>query len=205
GVVGGERRGDVLVALVAEVARKYVDVRGFQRRLDITRDNIQTQQQTVELTTVRFAAGLSNEVDVAQARANLATTESQVPVLTSSLTQAMHRLSVLLGQPPGALLDELARVQPIPLGPESVPVGLPSDLLRRRPDVRRAEQELAAATARIGVATADLFPRFSLLGTLDLRSNDIRSPFSAGSRARAFGPRFIWPLFESWRVPGNIW
>ena len=85
-----------------------------------------------------------------------------------------------------------------------MPIGLPSDLLRRRPDVRRAEQELAAATARIGVATADLFPRFSLTGTLDLRSNDIGSLFSAGSRAWAFGPRFIWPLFDAGRIRANI-
>jgi outer membrane protein, multidrug efflux system len=199
-----DNRRDVLVTLLAEVARNYVDVRGFQRRLDITRDNIRTQQQTVELTTTRFAAGLSSELDVAQARANLATTEAQVPVLESSLTQAMHRLSVLLGQPPGALLGELAQVQPIPLGPESVPIGLPADLLRRRPDVRRTEQELAAATARIGVATADLFPRFSLLGTLDLRSNDIGSLFSAGSLAWAVGPRVIWPLFDAGRIRANI-
>jgi outer membrane protein, multidrug efflux system len=199
-----DNRRDVLVTLLAEVARNYVDVRGFQQRLDITRDNIRTQQQTVELTTARFAAGLSSELDVAQARANLATTESQVPVLESSRTQAIHRLSVLLGQPPGALLGELAPVQPIPLGPESVPIGLPSDLLRRRPDVRRAEQELAAATARIGVATADLYPRFSLLGTLDLQSSDIGSLFSAGSRAWAFGPRFIWPVFDAGRIRANI-
>jgi len=199
-----DNRRDVLVTLLAEVTRNYVDVRGFQQRLDITRDNIRTQQQTVELTAARFAAGLSSELDVAQARANLATTESQVPVLASSLTQAMHRLSVLLGKPPGALLGELARVQPIPLGPESVPIGLPSGLLRRRPDVRRAEQELAAATARIGVATADLFPRFSLLGTLDLRSNDLGSLFSAGSRAWALGPRFLWPVFDAGRIRANI-
>jgi NodT family efflux transporter outer membrane factor (OMF) lipoprotein len=134
-----DTRRDVLVTLLAEVARNSVEVRGFQQRLDITRANIRAQQQTVELTTARFAAGRSSELDVAQARANLATTEAQVPVLTSSLTQAMHRLSVLLGQPPGALLGELARVQPIPLGPASVPIGLPSDVLRRRPDVRQAE------------------------------------------------------------------
>jgi hypothetical protein len=118
-------RRDVLVTLLAEVARNYVDVRGFQWRLDITRPNIHTQQQTVELTTARFTAGLSSELDVAQARANLATTESQVPVLESSLTQAMHRLSVLLGKPPGALLGELARGNPSPLGPRRYPSASP--------------------------------------------------------------------------------
>ena len=120
-----DNRRDVLVTLLAEVTRNYVDVRGFQQRLDITRDNIRTQQQTVELTTARFAAGLSSELDVAQARANLATTESQVPVLESSLTQAMHRLSVLLGKPPGALLGELARGNPSPLGPRRCPSASP--------------------------------------------------------------------------------
>src|SRR2546430_1477875 len=121
----------LLTAVLGCAVGPYVDVCGFQQRLDITRDNIRTQQQTVELTEVRFAAGLTSELDVPQARANLATTESQVPVLESSRTQAMHRLSVLLGKPPGALLGELARVHPIPLGPASVPIGLPADVLRR--------------------------------------------------------------------------
>jgi NodT family efflux transporter outer membrane factor (OMF) lipoprotein len=199
-----ENRRDVLVTLLAEVARNYVEVRGFQGRLRIAHDNIRTQQQTLELAQARFAAGLSSELDVAQARANLATTRSQVPALESALAQTIHRLGVLLGQEPGALLHELARAGPIPPGPESVPVGLPSDLLRRRADVRRVERELGAATARIGVAVADLFPRVSLTGAIDLQASDVDSLFTPGSRFWSVGPRLIWPVFDAGRIRANI-
>jgi outer membrane protein, multidrug efflux system len=175
-----DNRRDVLVTLLAEVARNYVEVRGFQWRLDIARDNIQTQQQTVALTTVRFAAGLSSELDVAQARANLATTESQVSVLTSSLTQTIHRLSVLLGQPPGALLGELARVQPIPLGPASVPIGLPSDVLRRRPTSSRGSHCSAPWISRAMTSAACSAPA-ALLGPSVLGSSGRCSTLDASA------------------------
>jgi outer membrane protein, multidrug efflux system len=199
-----DARRDVLVILLAEVARNLTEVRGAEQRLSIARQNIQTQQESVELTRVRFEAGLGTEVDVAQARTLLATTQAQVPSLETARDTAIHRLGVLVGVPPGTLVDDLRRPERIPTGPPSVPAGLPSDLLRRRADVRQAERALAAATARIGVATADLFPRFTLTGTLGLAATDAADVFTGGSRFWALGPQVVWPLFAGGRIRANI-
>jgi NodT family efflux transporter outer membrane factor (OMF) lipoprotein len=199
-----ENLRDVLVSLLAEVARNYLQLRGDQLRLSIAAENIRAQQQTLELTQARYDAGLSNELDVAQAKAQLAGTEAQVPRLESSARQAIHQLGVLLGKDPGALLAELSEQTPIPFGPPEVPVGLPSELLRRRPDVRRAEQELAAATARIGVATADLFPKFSLTGALGQQSVNFSDITLPESRFYSFGPSISWPVFAGGRIRANI-
>jgi NodT family efflux transporter outer membrane factor (OMF) lipoprotein len=181
-----------------------VEVRGAQQRLVIARQNIRTQQDSVELTRVRFEAGLGTEVDVAQARTLLARTEAQVPVLDAARDAAIHRLGVLLGQPPGTLVDELRQADRIPTGPPSVPVGLPSELLRRRADVRQAEREVAAATAWIGVAAADLFPRFALTGTLAVAATDTADVFTGASRFWSIGPQVVWPLFAGGRIRANI-
>jgi outer membrane protein, multidrug efflux system len=197
-------RRDVLVILLAEVARNLVEARAAQQRLVIAHDNIQTQGEIVELTRVRFDAGLGSEVEVSQARTLLATTEAQVPALEAARDQAIHRVAVLVGTPPAGLLAELRGADRIPVGPPSVPVGLPSDLLRRRPDIRRAERELAAATARIGIATADLFPRFSLVGTLGVAATDAANFFTGGSRFSSVGPQVVWPIFAGGRIRANI-
>jgi outer membrane protein, multidrug efflux system len=131
---------NTLVSLLAEVARNYVEVRGFQRRLAIAQENVQAQRDTLELTRARFNAGLTSELDVEQAASQLATTQSQIPPLETSLKQGVHRLGVLIGQAPGALLEELSTAAPIPTAPPEVPVGLPAELLRRRPDIRQAER-----------------------------------------------------------------
>jgi outer membrane protein, multidrug efflux system len=199
-----DSRRDVLVILLAEVARNVTEVRGAQQRLVIARQNIQTQQESVELTRVRFEAGLGTEVDVAQARTLLATTQAQVPILEAVRDTAIHRLGVLIGESPGTLVDELRQADRIPTGPPSVPVGLPSELLRRRADVRRAERDLAATTARIGVATADLFPRFTLTGTLGLAATDAADVFTEASRFWSIGPQLVWPLFAGGRIRANI-
>jgi multidrug efflux system outer membrane protein len=199
-----DNRRDVLVIVMAEVARNLVEVRTAQQRLLIARSNIQTQQEVVDLTRVRLQAGLATEVDVSQALTLLATTQAQIPALQVSRDQAIHRLAVLVGTPPATLLDELRRVDRIPSAPPIVPVGLPSDLLRRRPDVRRVERELAAATARIGVATADLFPRFSLTGTLGVAAVDAANVFSGGSRFSSIGPQVVWPVFAGGRLRASI-
>jgi outer membrane protein, multidrug efflux system len=199
-----DNRRDVLVIVLAEVARNLVDVRTAQQRLLIARNNIQTQQEVVDLTRVRMQAGLATEVEVSQALTLLATTRAQVPALQVAQDQAIHRLAVLVGAPPAALLDELRRVDRIPPAPPAVPIGLPSDLLRRRPDIRRVERELAAATARIGVATAELFPRFSLTGTLGVSAVDAASVFTAASRFSSIGPQVVWPIFAGGRIRANI-
>jgi multidrug efflux system outer membrane protein len=199
-----DARRDVVVILLAEVARNLTEVRGAEQRLAIARQNIQTQQDSVDLTRVRFEAGLGTEVDVAQAGTLLATTQAQVPGLEAARDVAIHRLGVLLGEAPGSLLNELRQSDRIPTGPPSVPVGLPSELLRRRADVRRAERELAAATARIGIAMADLFPRFALTGTLGVAATDAADVFTGASRFWSLGPQVLWPLFAGGRIRANI-
>jgi multidrug efflux system outer membrane protein len=195
---------DVLVTLLAEVARNYVEVRGFQRRITIAQENIRSQQETLELTQARFEAGLTSELDVVQAASQLATTQAQVPTLETSLKQGIHRLSVLLGQDPAGLLPELSWEAPIPPAPPEVPVGLPADLLRRRADVRRTERQLAAATARIGVAVADLFPKLSLTGSLGLQSDQLANLPLGSSRFWSIGPSLSWPVFDAGRIRANI-
>jgi multidrug efflux system outer membrane protein len=199
-----EDRRDVLVSLLAEVARNYVEVRGFQSRLTIARNNLRSQQAALDLTKRRFKGGVTSELDVTQAAALLAGTQSQLPALEASLKQAMHRLGVLLGQEPGALVAELLQDAPIPATPPEVPVGLPSELLRRRPDVRRAERQLAGATGRIGVQTAELFPKFSLVGTAGLQSLSASDWFTGGSRYWSAGPTVTWRIFDFGRIRSQI-
>ncbi len=199
-----ENRRDVLVTLLAEVARNYIEVRGLQRRLEIVRNNVRVQQETIDITRARFEAGLSSELDAVQAEALLATTQSQIPTLESSTKQTIHRIGILLGQKPDALQAELTKGVPIPSAPAMVPVGLPSGLLRRRPDVRRAEWELAAATARIGVATADFFPKFSLTGDFGLQMEDLNVFSLTNSRYWSFGPTIRWPIFQAGRIRANV-
>ncbi len=195
---------DVLVTLLGEVATNYFQVRGNQRRIEITRQNIETQRQTVEVARGRFEAGLGSQLEVAQAEALLATTESQIPALDSTVKQSIHQLGVLLGAEPEALLPELSPPKPMPSAPRQIPVGLPSELLRRRPDIRRTERQLAAATARIGVAVADLFPRLSLTGSAGYQSTDASEFIRPGNDFWSFGPSLTLPLFSGGRIRGNI-
>jgi len=204
--IGGAEYGqrDVLVSLLAEVARNYVGARGYQQRLAITRQNIQVQQQILDLTSNRFQNGLSSDLNVQQATALLTATEAQVPSLETGFDQSVHHLAMLLGQPPGALMDEMSAEKPIPLTPPEVPVGLPSDLLQRRPDVQRAESELAAATARIGEAKADFFPKFSLTGFAGLESVSANNWFDYASRYWSAGPTVQWELFQAGSIRANV-
>ena len=197
-------RRDVLITLLSEVARNYLELRGTQRRITILKENIDLQRKSLELTRGRLEAGLGNELDVAQAEALLTTTESQVPGLEAFVRQAIYALGVLLGRPPEALLGELTEETPIPPAPPLVPIGLPSELLRRRPDIRSAEMQLAAATARVGVATADLFPSFSLTGFLGLQSANIQDILDTGSLLWNVGPTVSWPVFDAGRIRANI-
>jgi outer membrane protein, multidrug efflux system len=200
-----ESRRDALVTLLGDVARNYVQVRGLQRQLEVANDNVRSQRDTLELTQSRFKAGLATDLDVARAEAQVNSTEAVIPTLQISLKQSVHRLGVLLGEPPEALIDELAKEGPIPPPvTDAVPVGLPSDLLRRRPDVRRAEREFAAATARIGVATADLFPRFSLTGALGLESQEFKDLARGDSLFWNIGPSVSWPIFDAGKIVSNI-
>ena len=197
-------RQNVLLSLLSEVARNYMQARGFQRRLVIARLNIRAQQDVLALTQDRYRAGLGSQLDVDQAAALLATTEAQVPVLETGFKASAYHLGILLGQPPGAVLKELSEEVPIPAAPPEVPVGLPSDLLLRRPDIRQAERALAAATARIGVAVADLFPKFSLTGNVGVQSVSPDTWFTGDSTFWSTGPSVQWRIFDAGRIRANI-
>jgi len=197
-------RRDVLISLLAEVARNYIGTRGYQQRLVITRQNIQVQQEILDLSSNRFENGLSSDVDVQQAAALLAATEAEVPSLETGLDESVRHLAVLLGQSPGALINEMSVEKPIPMTPPEVPVGLPSNLLQRRPDVQQAERELAVATARIGVAKADLFPKFSLTGIAGLQSISAGNWFDYASRYWSAGPTVQWEIFEAGSIRANV-
>jgi NodT family efflux transporter outer membrane factor (OMF) lipoprotein len=199
-----EDRRNTLVTLLGDVAKNYIDLRGFQQRIEVARANLKAQQETLDLTRVRFQAGLASDLEVAQAEGQLNTTAAQIPTLESSLKQAAHRLDVLLGSQPGALWGELSKQAAIPALPSEVLVGLPSELLRRRPDIRRAERQLAAATAQVGAAMADLFPKFSLTGAAGLQSVSASDWFSGRSRFWSVGPTISWPLFDAGRIRANI-
>jgi NodT family efflux transporter outer membrane factor (OMF) lipoprotein len=191
-----EDYGDVLVTLRSEVALAYVELRTLQRRLAVARDNLATQGETHRLTGWRADAGLVTALDVAQSRANLETSRAQVPSLQSQIAAAEHRLEVLLGRPPGALHGDLAAPAPIPAAPETVAVGVPADTLRRRPDVRRAERQLAAQTARIGEARARRFPSLSLTGSIGLEAlnpGDLSPPEARTDSLRA---GLLAPIFQ---------
>src|SRR5882724_624307 len=195
---------DALITLLGDVARNYVELRGYQGRLAIANQNIEAQERTLAITRNRFAKGLSSDLDVQQASTILATTRAEVPTLESSIETSIHRLEVLLGEQPGTLQAELSEASPIPAQPPVVPVGLPSELLLRRPDIRQAERQLAAATANIGAAKADLFPKFFLTGAAGLQSVSASDWFTGDSKLWSVGPTMQWRIFDAGRIRGNI-
>jgi multidrug efflux system outer membrane protein len=195
---------DVLVTLTAELARNYIELRSFQQRIVIARRNLKAQQHSADLTRQRFVGGFVGALDVANAEAQVATTAAEIPLLEAAARQSIYSLSVLLGLEPAALKEELSPVSAIPSAPPSVPTGVPSDLLRRRPDIRTAEAEIHGATARIGVATADLFPRFTISGSTGLVASDFSSWLKWASRFWSFGTFVTWPLFDMGRIRANI-
>ena len=198
-----EDQRDVQVSLYAEVARAYLAVRALQTQLQAAQNNIDSQRQILTLTRARADAGLSSALDVTQAEGVLAASESEVPGLRINLSREVNTLGVLLGLNPTALHDELATPKPIPVPPVQVTVGVPGDLLRQRPDVRAAERRLAAQTARVGVATADLYPRFGIDASLGLQQIG-GGIFNAASRAFALGPSMRWNVFDGGRVRSQI-
>jgi NodT family efflux transporter outer membrane factor (OMF) lipoprotein len=195
---------DVLVSLVAEVAKDYVDVRTYQARIAIAQDNLKTQEETYQLIVWRSQAGLSDELAVEQARYNLENTRSNIPTLRTGLDAAMNSIAVLLGEQPGGVQEELSKQEPIPAAPMNIAAGVPADILRRRPDIRKAERELASQTAQIGVATADLYPKFTLSGSIGLESISTGNLLSSGSRNYSFGPSITIPIFSGGYTLQNI-
>jgi NodT family efflux transporter outer membrane factor (OMF) lipoprotein len=199
-----EGQRDVQVTLMAEVARNYVELRGAQKRLDVLDARIETLRETLEIVRARQEGGLGNDLDVARSEALLQDTMAARPSLEYASVAAAHRLAVLTGRQPGSLRERLASHAPIPIVPSELPIGVPGELIARRPDVRRAERELAAATARIDVARADLYPRIALLGTLGRRSDETADLGRSISGYWSFGPVLRWPLLTGGRVRGQI-
>ena len=195
----------VAVTLFADLASNYSQLRTLQQRIAIADRNVRIQSATLKLTEDRFRMGTISELDVAQAKANLQNTEAAIPVFRSQLRATANRLCVLRGQHPRDLIAELGGVGTIPKPPPEVVIDLPVALLRRRPDIVRAERELAAQTARVGVAVADLYPRFSLTGTFTIDSEDFSQLFTSDSIAyRLIGPSVRWNLLDFGRVRSNI-
>ena len=199
-----EDRRDVLLMLLSDVAQNYIQLRGTQRQLTLALENLKVQQQTLDLQIQRQQNGLVTSLDVSRARAQVETTAAQIPPLQVTISQAIHQLGTLLGEQPESLYAELTEAEPVPPVPDEVPIGLPSDLLRRRPDVRRAERQLASATAQVGVAVANLFPQFSLTGSLGLQSTDTNNLLNYASRYYSISPQVMYPLFDAGRLRAQV-
>jgi NodT family efflux transporter outer membrane factor (OMF) lipoprotein len=204
--VEDERRG-VQVTLLGEVAREYISLRALQARLGIANQNLADQMHTLAIVQKRFDNGLAPNFDLIRAKAQVDSTESGIPPLEAGIRQTIHALSVLMGDDPPALTSELLTAAPIPPVPPQVPVGLPSELLKRRPDVQEAERMIAAATAVQGVATSDLFPHLILGGTAGVDSQKASQLFSQHDPSSGFylaGPVASWTFFDGGRRVANI-
>jgi NodT family efflux transporter outer membrane factor (OMF) lipoprotein len=199
-----DARRNALVSVLAEVARDYLQLRGIQAQLAITGQNIATEQESLGLTQERFRGGLTTELDVANAAAQLQTTRAQVPPLEQQQAQAINALSFLLGEAPGALTAELDTPGRVPPVPPRVPVGVPSELARRRPDIREAEAQLHAATADIGVAVADFYPKITLDGSVGLQALQFKDLGNWGARQYGLGPSISLPIFEGGRLRATL-
>ena len=195
---------DILVTLLAEVAQNYIDVRTYQTRLTLTSDNIKIQAESLQLIKSRYESGLATDLDVQQATYSLENSRSQLPSLRTGLENAMNSLALLLGQPPGAVHEQLTTKGLIPLAPPQVAVGVPADVIRRRPDIRRAERQLAAQSARVGVATAALYPTLKLSGSIGLEALSANHLFDSANRTSRLGPGISWPIFDAGEIRANI-
>lgn len=200
----GEDQRAVLLSSLAEVARDYIQLRGTQEQLRIANENVRTAQQSLTLTRERAAGGVTTDLDVANASAQLRTTLSQIPNLQQQEAQEINALSLLLGQAPNALRQELAVAEPVPPVPPAVPVGFPSELARRRPDIREAESKLHAATADIGVAEAAFYPDLTLTGSFGLQSLQLRHAFDLASKQYSVGPNLMIPLFQGGQLRSTL-
>jgi NodT family efflux transporter outer membrane factor (OMF) lipoprotein len=199
-----EELRNVLVSLTAEVASSYVLLRTYERRLEVARENLSLQMETLELTQIKYQTGLAGELNVQQAAYNLETTRALIPALEGGAEEMKNRLAVLLGLWRGQVSASLAAPGPIPTAPLETAVGMPADLLRRRPDIRAAERRLAAQTARIGAAESDLYPKLTLNGSLGWTSLSLGSLISAGNFAALIGGAVSWNVLNTEAVRGNI-
>jgi NodT family efflux transporter outer membrane factor (OMF) lipoprotein len=193
--------GDVQISVAAETAGAYLDLLTYQRVLAVAKSSLAAQQDTLDLLTSRYAAGLSNELAVQQARYNLESTRASVPPIEASIEASRNALAVLVGQMPGRVdfaTNGIVSFVEVELN------GIPADVLRRRPDVRRAERQLASATARIGQSTAELYPKFNLVGSIGLESLKASTLLEADSQRWSIAPGVSWPIFHMGAIRNNI-
>jgi NodT family efflux transporter outer membrane factor (OMF) lipoprotein len=208
---------DILVTLTAEVARTYVLIRTLEERLVIARENVKIQERSLRIAEARFEGGEVTELDVQQAKSLLGSTQALIPRLQASLRQAKNGLSILLGKLPGEVDQILGESKAIPTVPPEVGVGVPAELLRRRPDIRLAERQLATQSPRIGVAKADLYPHFVLFGSIGIRSSDAALTAAGGLSGSTFsdlwdsdsieffgGPAFKWDILNYGRIKNRV-
>ena len=203
GAVEAQMR-DALVIVTAEVSRTYCELRGEQQQLDVARRNVANQQSTLDLAQVRLDAGSGTEFDTARAQAQLSGTLGTIAPLEAAVARSIHRLSVLVGREPGALRAELAPPRDLPALPGIVPVGDPAGLLRRRPDIRVAERDLAGATANVGVAIADLFPRVTFTGNAGYVAASSGALGDKGTDSYVLAPGISWGIFDFGHVQARI-
>lgn len=200
-----DARRDTLLTAAAELARDYIQLRGVQRNIDITRQNLDIARQTLDLTRQRAEGGLTTDLDVANAAAQVATVAAELPTLEAQQAQLINAICLLLGEKPAALTAELADPKAIPPVPPLVPVGLPSELARRRPDIRRAEAQLHAATADVGVAVANFYPSFSLSGSAAIQAIQFSDLADWGlAKTFALGPSITVPIFEGGKLKRTL-
>ncbi|MGE9269137.1 MAG: efflux transporter outer membrane subunit, partial [Verrucomicrobiales bacterium] len=195
---------DTLVLIYAELASNYIQYRTLQRRIELAEANIGNQQKSVDLTRARKDAGLAPQIDVSQAETNLASSRALIPQLRTQQAATLNRIAVLIGSYPDQARRLLGTGSSIPTPPRSLATGLPSDLLRARPDIRAAERRVAAQHAALGVSKAELFPKFTLSGTLALQGANPGDLSDGASRAYSFGPGFRWRIFEGGIIKEEI-
>lgn len=192
------------VSITAEVVRNYFELRGSQQRLEVAQRNAENQRETLRITTARLDAGRGTQLDTSRAQAQLSATLATIPDIEAAITRSILRLGVLIGNSPESLMTQLSTVQKLPTLPATQNIGTPELLLRRRPDIRVAERELASATAQIGVAVGDLFPRISFVGRWGFDAVDSGDLGNASSEAYTFGPSIQWAAFDLGRVRQRI-
>lgn len=200
-----ELYNDTYIILLADVASNYVTARAYQRQIAVAVENIHLRRRTLELTRAQVGVGRIAELDVRQAEGSLLGVEAELPELEAGLRHALNRLNVLLGMPPGSYADELLRQPaPIPRAPEQLAVGLPAELLRRRPDIRAAEKRIVAQTERVGGAVADLYPMFSLVGDLGVNASSFSGLWKSDNITASVSPGFRWNILNFGRYRSNI-
>ncbi len=198
------QRRDTLVSTLAEVAQDYMQLRGVQSQISITTQNLKTANEILELTQTRASKGITSNVDVENQAAQVESIRAQLPALQNQESQQINGISLLLDEAPGALRKELSSAKPVPPSPPHVPLGIPSELARRRPDIRRAEAQLHTATANVGVAVADFYPRVTLNGNVALNSLTLSNLWKGSSLQYTFGPSVQLPIFDGGRLKGTL-